>query len=246
MRLFARGRLTCDVSAVTTTWFITREKEDAEADCASLRLRGLDAIPMPCVTTTLLPWPWNDAEADTMTVFTSRRAVDSWLQTNTHLSRVAATAPATSRLLDRSGIQVQLETEGGAIALAEAILAGRRPARIRYPTSNIGLEAVEQNVAVSMLAEIPVDRQLAYEVHAPAELPRSTAALHRAPYGLVFASPSAIRHFLRHALEAPPAQHVVCFGQSTLRAWERARPPEWPAATFTRNLHATVLEVSAR
>lgn len=231
---------------VTTTWFITREKEDAETDCAALRARGLDARPMPCVTTRLLPWPWADAEADTMTVFTSRRAVDSWLQTNTHLARVAATAPATSKLLSRSGIHVQLETEGGAIALAEAILAGRRPARIRYPTSNLGLESIEQNVAVNLLAEIPVDRQLAYEVTAPPELRRWTSALQHAPYGLVFASPSAVRNFLSHAVHAPPAHHVVCFGQSTQRAWERSRPNEWPAALFTRDLHATVLEVSSR
>lgn len=246
MRQLARGVRTCDVCDVTTTWFITREKEDAEADCAALRLRGLDAVPMPCVVTQLLPWPWADAENDTMTVFTSRRAVDSWLQTNTHLARVAATAPATSKMLERSGIHVQLETEGGAIALAEAILASRRPARIRYPTSNLGLESIEQNVAVNMLAEIPVDRQLAYQVNAPTDLPRATAALARAPYGLVFASPSAVRHFLPHATTAPPARHVVCFGQSTQRAWERTRPAQWPAAVFTRDLHATVLEVNSR
>ncbi|MGV3622810.1 MAG: uroporphyrinogen-III synthase [Archangium sp.] len=231
-----------------TTWFITREKEDAEADCASLRLRGLDAVPLPCVVTQLLPWPWADGENDTMTVFTSRRAVDSWLQTNTHLARVAATAPATSRQLRRSGIHVQLETEGGAIALAEAVVASKRPARIRYPTSNVGLESVEQNVAIGLLkdAGIQVDRQLAYEVNTPRELAQRAGELQRKPYALVFASPSAVRNFLPHAASSPPPLHVVCFGQSTHRAWERTRPPEWPSSLLTRDLHATVLEVSTR
>lgn len=245
MCLLARGPEPWNVPPVATTWFITRERADAEADCESLRHRGLEAVPLPCVTTRLLPWPWPDAEGDTMTVFTSRRAVDSWLKTNTRLTRVASTAPATSHWLRRSGIQIELETDGGAVPLAQAILSAKRPARLRYPTSNLGLESHEQNAAVKLLEGFPLDRQLAYEVKPPGELVEAARALHRGDYALAFASPSAVRYFLELAATSPTPRHVVCFGASTARAWDRSRPQSWPGAKFTRDLHSTILEVSA-
>ncbi len=231
---------------MATTWFITREREDAEAECATLRERGVTARVLPCVTSRLLPWPWPNAGDDTLTLFTSRRAVDAWrVGGQPPLGRVASTSPHTAELLRQLAVSVELQAEDGALGLARAIINARTPAHVRYPTSNLGLESAEQTAAVALLSAFPLERRVVYEVREPDELHESARDLLSGDYALTFASPSAVRHFLRAANTRPSPRHVVCFGTSTAQTWNRARPETWPTARLTRDLHATITEVNA-
>lgn len=218
-------------------WFVTRELDDARADCAQLIARGVDARPLPCVATRTLPWPWGESPAETWTIFTSRRSVASWVAGGApRLGKVAALAPATSNLLRAHGVHIDLEGTEGAAALARA-LANEPGTALRYPTSNAGLEAAEQHEALSALTHFEVDRRLAYEVTTPPELASTQLP---DDFSLAFFSPSAVQRYLSTQHREP--REVVCFGTSTAAAWDAHRPSTWPLAIITRDLHATLLE----
>jgi uroporphyrinogen-III synthase len=224
---------------VATTWLITREADDAREEREAWSARGVATVSVPCVETLSLPWPWaRGAETNLLTLFTSRRAVSSWLAAGKpRLGAVAALAPATSQALLAEGVQPDVTAEGGVIALAQSVLAwwkarGCPPTRVHYPTSNAGLHAPEQTEALRLLSKlVEVDRQLAYEVRAPEGLKASLERAVEDDWAVTFSSPSAVHHFLSAgaALGRAPAE-VVCRGGSTLRAWNSARPTGWPEA----------------
>ncbi len=218
-------------------WFITREFEDAHAECARLTEHGVDARPLPCVVTRVQPWPWSAASEDTWTIFTSRRAVESWLASSRpSLGRVAALAPVTSNLLREHHVRIELEGTEGVVELARA-LASEPGAQLRYPTSNAGIESHEQTEALTYLTHFNVDRRIAYELTTPPELAHAQLP---ADFGLAFFSPSAVKSYLSVQKSAP--REVVCFGTSTASTWNSQRPSSWPIAVVTRDLHATLTE----
>ena len=228
---------------VATTWLITREADDAREEREAWSARGVSTASVPCVETISLPWPWTGAAAtNLLTLFTSRRAVSSWLAAGKpKLGAVAALAPATSDALAAAGIKPVVTAEGGVIALAQNVLAwwsaqGCPPTQVHYPTSNAGLHAPEQAEALRLLSKlVEVDRRLAYEVRAPEGLKASLERELQGDWAVTFASPSAVHHFLSAgaALARAPVE-VVCRGGSTLRAWNSARPAGWPEAVSSR------------
>ena len=228
---------------MATTWLITREADDAREEREAWSARGIESVSVPCVETLSLPWPWtSEDETNLLTLFTSRRAVSSWLAAGKpKLGAVAALAPATSEALESEGIKPVVTAEGGVIALAQSVLAwwsarGCPLMRVHYPTSNAGLHAPEQAEALRLLSKlVEVDRQLAYEVRAPEGLKGTLELALQRDWAVTFSSPSAVHHFLSAgaALTRAPAE-VVCRGGSTLRAWNSARPAGWPEAVSSR------------
>lgn len=225
------------------TWLLTREAADAERDVAALRARGVQAEALPCLETRARPWPtWAGPADDAVTLFTSRRAVAAWVAAGKPaMGRLAAVEPHTARAVRDAGARCAITAEGGAVGLAEAVVqwwqASRRPRwRVRYPTSDAGLDAPEQAAALERLSAIgPVQRHAVYEAFAPEGLRARVLEATAAPYALTFASPSAVRHFLAVAPPVAP-QRVLCHGASTARAWDAARPATWPAAEHTEQL----------
>jgi len=236
---------------VSPTWLVTREADDARADRAALEACGAAVREVPCVETRWLPWPWASATSG-LVFFTSRRAVEAWARGGrAPLGDVVSVSPTTSAALRELGVAPSLAVEGGVVALAQQVVArwderGRPPTEVRYPTSNAGLRAVEQQKALELLAPLgPIDRRVAYEVTAPEGLDRALADATCAPWSVTFASPSAVSHFL--AAHTPPRapRQVVCLGRSTARAWNTARPAGWPEAIVSTDLRSTLQEVTA-
>lgn len=241
----AWAKMLRDFPGVATTWLLTRESDDAKEN----------AILVPCVKTTLLPWPWppsslparqfrhpRSAAADGLTLFTSRRAVDSWVASaRPTLNEVAALRPATSSALEQEGVTPLITSPSGVVGLAEAVRAwwissGKPPLHLRYPTSEAGLRSAEQAEALSVLSEMgEVDRRLAYSVTAPQGLKESLERAARGDWSISFASPSAVEHFFASgAVIAGAPLEVICLGASTQRTWNTARPVGWPAAINSR------------
>lgn len=233
---------------MATTWLITREGDDARSERDGWTSRGIDAVLVPCVETKLRPWPWPITETPTrvrergyqLTFFTSRRAVASWSASGRPaLDVVAALSTATSEALEHEHTTPTLTAEGGAVALAQAVSTWwptqpRPPTQVRYPTSDAGLHSPEQAEALRLLAKFcEVDRRIAYDVFAPAELRASLERCARGDWAISFASPSAVHHFFASgaSFEHAPGR-VTCHGGSTQRAWNAARPEGWPLAEF--------------
>ena len=233
---------------VVTTWLITREFPDARVECARLEAVGIHGQPLPCIETRPLPWPWPDAPATTWTMFTSANAVESWVSgPQPSLGTIAATRSAATRLR-KAGVEVELEINGGTVALANALLRHARwsdsapqPRVVRYPTSKLGMMSQDQNETVRLLRPARVDRKAAYDVFEPETL---RAAPLPDDYALVFFSPSAVSHFLAAKSGESAPRHVVCFGFSTFREWNMKRPAPWPVAHLTSDVSATLLEVT--
>ncbi len=217
---------------MATTWLLTRENDEPRAD----------AIVVPCVETRLLEWPFPLSPAAErvgvrgceLTLFTSPRAVAAWAATKPQLDKVAAVGPATSSALEKCGVTPDLTAEGGVVALAHAIRAWCSfPVHFRYPTSNAGLDSPEQAEAIDLLSGIgKVDRQVAYEVTAPAGLRESLEGATKGDWAISFASPSAVHHFFaaRPVITSAPKE-AACLGASTVRAWNNGRPKDWPEAS---------------
>ena len=220
-------------------WIVTREGSDAEQSAQALRARGLRARCLPCIEREALPWPpalapRRDA-AGTLIMCTSpfaaRLVIARWpalreAAGDTPLS-CAATAPATARVLDEAGVPVTVRAHGGVVALAGAVASavrgGPRPL-VLYPTSDVGEQSAEHATA---LAELPgfadVCRAIAYATRAAPELERALGDLEPDAAMLVF-SPSAVDALSAAATRAGAAlpRTVVCVGDSTARAYERA------------------------
>lgn len=226
-----------------TTWLLTREADDAQSERDVLDARGLSVIEVPCVETRFRPWPWLDARG--VTLFTSRRAVQAWERSGKpKLGAVASLAPSTRGALEALGVEVAVSSDGGTVALAEMIVKRGAFDLARYPTSNAGRESPEQAAAMNLLGRLgDVDRQVVYEVSPPADLASTIASSTGSPWSAIFASPSAVRHFLLAHVPALAPTTIVCVGTSTAREWDERKPTHWPVAMSTRDLRRTLTEV---
>jgi uroporphyrinogen-III synthase len=136
---------------------------------------------------------------------------------------VAALRPATAAALASRHVPVSITAERGAHPLALEVshalsTRGIRSASIWYPTSDLAEERDEHHEALGVLRALgSVTRVVAYETRAPKALASDMERLPSA-YGVVFASPSAVEHFVRAAADSPVPQRVVCWGASTLKA----------------------------
>ncbi|MFT3708827.1 MAG: uroporphyrinogen-III synthase [Archangium sp.] len=234
-----------------TRWLLTREGDDLALERDVLRSRGAEIVAVPCIETEWHAWPWADSTARALMVFTSRRAVHAWHSSGTEAPRqLAALRPATTKALEEAGLEATLTAEGGVVALAREIvwrwpLLNPTPAWIRYPTSRAGTTSPEQNEALALLEPLaPIDRAVVYDVTRPRELCAAIREHTRSPWSVIFASPSAVTHFFATRIDSPAPRHAVCFGTSTARAWNEARPSHWPTAVATSDLRSTLLEVT--
>lgn len=230
---------------MATTWLITREAEDAQAERDACIARGDGAVIVPCVETKLLRWPFSpslrqrgEGRGEGLTFFTSRRSVAAWISADRPaLETVAAMSPATANALQHAGVTPAITSENGARALAEKVREwwtahGRPSLTISYPTSDAGLHAPEQAEAMTVLEQLgSVDRRVVYTVDAPANLRAALERAARSDWSISFASPSAVQHFFaaNAVIETAPRQ-VACLGASTERTWNAARPASWPSS----------------
>lgn len=194
-------------------WILTRPVEGDDL--------GLTVV--PCIERHPLPWP--PYPPGRLLVFVTSPTVAKHLATHPppQGTRIAAVSPATSALLK----QVDLVEPGGAVALAHAVLAwASEPYEIFYPTSDAGTQQPEQEEAITLLETLhTVHRHVVYEVRAPKGLSLVLPRLEGC--GFVFYSPSAVKHFAE-AGGVPAA--AICFGASTLRAYEAHEG--WPKAVL--------------
>jgi len=200
-----------------TPWAITRAADDAAVQCEALRASGVPAFPLPCVELTLRPVPEWKPTGTPVVLLTSKTALLAVRASlNDFPGLLAAVAPHTSEAARASGFTVHLEAEGGAVALARAVIAHLHQTRITtpafwYPTSDAGLRSDEQAEAVALLEALgPVTRPAVYETRSPPALHTATVPER---FHAFFASPSAVEHFLSARLPAP--QRVACWGHST-------------------------------
>lgn len=230
-------------SHLVLTWIVTREAADAAREVEALRARGLVARAVPCIATRWVPWPsWAPAEGESVTLFTSRRAVRAWVEAGSPaMGLLAALAPRTAQALHSLGVAPRVLAEGGALALARAVVAEWRRVgtprwQVRYPTSDVGEVQDEQRQALAMLEQLgPVERRAVYLTRAPDGLALQVDEATRGPYVLTLASPSAAKHFIEAQASRAPEQ-VVCIGASTVRAWDSSRPSAWPMARLVKSL----------
>lgn len=193
-------------------WVITRAQPDADADAQALRDAGFDAIAVPCIERVPLPWPaWSPAARPRVVFVTSPFAAKQLIAAWPIDADVAAMAPITSAKLRAAGVPVAIEAEGGAVALAHAVVRAK-PAAILYPTSDAGMRQEEQDDALALLeACAAVTRAAVYATQPPPGLvvPRGEA--------YVFMSPSAVENALAAGDLHPQA--VACIGHSTHRRY---------------------------
>ena len=138
---------------------------------------------------------------------------------------LAALAPSTSNALKRLDLKPSIESSDGVVALAEVVgrslqARGIRSASFWYPTSAAGLDSLEQSEAIETLSRFgSVTRVAAYDVTAPSQLASQLRVLPR-EVGVLFSSPSAVRHFIeghdRLGL-IPSVRMAACWGASTHR-----------------------------
>lgn len=213
-------------------WLITRPLEEASRDVAALSGLGVGAEAWPVLERVALGWT---AARPDLVLLSSGSVVGAvavawggWAPA----PRVAAMLPETAAKARGAGLPVDLGAAGGAVALAEAVLAGweglGRPQTALWPTSRAGLDAPEQRRALALLeARMRVERVAVLDLARPAELDRRLAA---APAGArwVLASPTAARSLLQ-THELPVPSMILCHGASTLEAARALLPPGWPA-----------------
>lgn len=218
---------------------MTREADDTASDAAALSRAGVPWASVPCIECVLKPWPaWPVRPGTPVLFFSSRRAARAYPpEAAGDGSLVTAVAPSTSAWLTEHGHAVELTAVGGAVALAKVVVAawearGRPAWHVRYPTSDAGQLSAEQAQAVALLERVgPVDRAVVYETGGPAGLEERLAPWLQSAYRLSFSSPSAVKAFLAacpRGAQTPAA--VVCYGASTVRAWDVGRPEGWPPA----------------
>lgn len=208
------------------TWAITRAASEATQVAGQLNEHGVRALVLPCIECAVRPVPaWHPAAAR-IVMLTSPAAVRAVAGVLSAVAptHVAALAPSTVVALNWvSSMPAEIQSTGGAVALAHAILRsmtawGMPTASFWYPTSSAGLEAAEQNEAVALLrTRGEVTRVVAYDVMSPTGLADQLRAL-PPRVGVFFASPSAVKHFIgaSQQLKIAPTVHVAaCWGRST-------------------------------
>ncbi len=220
-------------------WLLThaRSVEDAEA----LRRRGIDAVGIPCVAFSPLPWPeWPLEDGQAVAFLTSPRAAHRYA-VHRDADLVAAVSPRTSAVLHADQIEVTISSPGGTEALAAAVVAawkarGEPTWHFRYPTSAHGARSSEQTRTLETLQKLgPVARVEVYANRVPQELPSQLAREVAHSWSIGVASPSAVTNlFAALPASALAPRHAICFGASTVRAWNKARPSRWPCATLAR------------
>lgn len=233
---------------VDSTWLLTREAEDAALDAEGLSKAGVKWASVPCVEFVTKAWPeWPARDGTPVLFITSRRAAtavppgDAWRAKDTP-GLIAATAPVTSAWLEAHGHPVDFWAHGGAEGLARTLVAawqaqGRPAWHVRYPASDAGQHAPEQENAVALLKTVgAVDRAVVYETRAAQGLEERLEPFLLAPYSLSFSSPSAVKAFLAACPRGSRvADRVVCFGASTARAWSVGRPESWPQGELSES-----------
>lgn len=232
-------------------WLITRPLAEALEDVAALAQHGVEARVFPAVE--LRDLPWDEAlRGATLLLLSSASVLDpvarAWARWP-ESPKIAAIAPTTSARAAALGLPVALSAEGGALALAQEVLARWEdlgaPGITLYPTSDRGLSSPEQQLVVDLLSpRTRVRRVAVVETAAPADLPERLASL-RGAFKLVFASPSAVEHLFRASPPRAP-EAVLTHGRSTEAAYRRLAPPSWPApqpapgaTVISRVLHAS-------
>lgn len=224
--------------AAVLTWAITRAVDESRMLVDQLIGEGVRAVSLPCIERTvraLAPWKPEGHRVVLLTSVTAVEAVKPLLAIAMPLD-VAVLSPTTREAFlvktetraveNASHPTITVESEEGVVALSHRILEslharGITHAHFWYPTSSAGLEAQEQNEAIALLSRRgPVDRVIAYDVATPGSL---IAQLREVPpqLGVVFSSPSAVRHFLgatRQLEQAPRVKLAACWGESTCRA----------------------------
>lgn len=216
---------------MAVVWNITRAADDADAMARELEAQGVPARSLPCIAREHLAWP---AVPPGALLFLTSAAVlplpdDARENPIAALGRVAAA-------LRRAGREVLVDSDGGVVSLASRLAdlftatALNERVRVLYPTSDLAHEQLEHTEALHRLARFAdVCVHAVYRVVPPSQLERALLGL-RPESGLVFFSPSAVKHFFAAAAHLPPPRAVVTHGASTLRAWSEARPHGWPDA----------------
>ncbi len=207
-------------------WIVTREPEDAAPLVDALRARGLEAVCVPCIERAPLGWPARLAPGDDALWFltspyAARLVLARVVVTAAYApprARFAAVAPRTADVVVEAGARVDVTAEGGAVALAHAVVDAGFRGRVLYPTSDAGLAQPEQQEAVALLAARgEVVREAVYATRPPAGLADALAA-RAGPLKAVVFSPSAARALAGAVAARPGAAAVVCVGESTARA----------------------------
>ena len=232
MRPVARRAAGVPFFPMAVVWNITRAADEADALARELEAQGLRARSLPCIERRWLGWP--DIPAGALLFLTSTAALP--IPDEARSNPVAALAKV-AEVLRREGRAVLVDSSGGVVSLASALAelwgsgAARERPRVLYPASDLAPREPEHLEAVARLARVAdVTCHAAYRVVPPEALAQSLSAL-GADSGLVFFSPSAVRHFLAAAANTPAPRAVVVHGASTQRAWDEARPRDWPGAT---------------
>ncbi len=207
-------------------WVITRAEPDAGRVCDELRRAGVEALPVPCIERVPCEVPAWRPDGHRVVLLTSVATVEV-VGPRLRLSapdELAALAPASAAALSSLGYRATIESHGGVLELAARIEDRLRERSIGeplfwYPTSDAGLSTEEQRAAVRRLEALgPVTRTAVYETRRPESLDRQLARL-APPFGVVFASPSAVENFF--ATRAAVPERVVCWGHSTFTAARR-------------------------
>jgi len=131
--------------------------------------------------------------------------------------RIAAVGPATSRALRRLGISADLTPPtftGAALTASIQQVCKGRIGRVLYPRSDIAGPFFGERIRA---AGGTVDELIAYRtVECPAPS-SATRALSEGVDAIVFASPSAVRNFLKQKLSIRNAC-IACIGPTTAKA----------------------------
>lgn len=248
-----------------TPWLITRALQEATALVERLDRLGIGAAPLPCIERVPIEWmPDLTGWAGRQTIFMvtspfgAQRLLAYWMQLRGR-GTIAALTPATSAVLERANLTVDVAATGGSLALAKAVaqhLTGDKHDRphaqgpvIVWLTSAAGLVEPEQEAAARVLRDVAeLHRIVAYETRSPDGLGEQLRLWHGKRVGVVFFSPSACRSFVaaRNASGTGPLlERIVCVGQSTLRAWSQLRSRGLPAAIYQADEEAFVAWAAA-
>jgi uroporphyrinogen-III synthase len=211
-------------------WVIAREPSDGEPLVAALRARGREAICVPLIERRALAWPGELRAAARqegaiffLTSPFAARLACGWLAAELPGARLrfAALLPATAAALTAAAhLEADVVAEGGAVALAEALMRSGLEGPVVYPTSDAGLRQAEQREAVQLLERrFVVARAAAYETGPAPGIAAGLARLGGRPYGAVLFSPSAARALaaaVKGGAQAP--SRLVAVGASTAEA----------------------------